>query len=256
MKKLLFLITILLLIPGFLGAISLVPTILLVNNFNFGSSLSMAFALPFVLFFWIWPTLIASFDSMFFIYIFILPLLLVITVYLIIRMNIKTKWKIIYFCFLLFGMLAYILQFYSSSKIFMEYKPAFAMYPKVSYDWVTKPNDIEALRKNYLASTDAGKGDQAYIIIGWKNNEQLIYTKGVLTYEYDIKDKKTKLYSNNSNPIHKSICILDECLKEQVEYAGLINDWKAKVFKSPDEEKYAVVSEYMYGPQDVLVIYK
>lgn len=235
-------------IPSFLTVIGLFLAPL--------ATLNQVFVYPFLIGLMVWPSLVASTDISFIIFGGLQPLLLVVTLLLVFKSKLKKVSKIVLFLFLIMSLLGYYIQFLSGARFSFDDRPAFVMKSGVKYTTIPRSTNLERLRKNFLSSTELGKGPYDYKLLGWKDSETLVYARGTSNYTYNLVSQSPILTSNSMDNLYKNVCVLKECLQNKVEYAGLINNWTAPVFVSPDGNKFAVVSEYMYGTQDIIVIYK
>lgn len=247
-------------IPGFLTGVGvlLIPVTHLFSNPSTDSIPFLILAVPTMIGFAFWPGIMAWTDVSFILSLFIHPLLLIYLLYVAYTLQIKRKKKIIFFVFIILCILGYLVQFWSGEywreTFFKNYHAAYMTQPGVRYDLVTKPGLVEGLRKKFLAAEELGKGDFNYNFIGWKDDQNLVFEKGVVRYEYNLRSKKVNKLAHSTDKYYKKTCELRVCLKDQIEYSWIANG--TLVFPSPDNKKFTVVSEYIYGPQDILVITK
>lgn len=261
--KLFIIPVIILTIPGFLCVLgfllvyliprALLPHALLINPI--GAFLILTWG------FW-WMGIVASSKITFAFYLFVYPILLLFTIILINRLNIIRSKKVIVLIFCIIGFFAYINQFwigrdinYWPKKIFREYKPAVKVNSGSEYLHVSKVDFFENIRKNFLGMEELGPADFKYKILGWKNNDNLIYKRGSNIFRYNIITQKRDRFFNSIDNINLKECKISECLKKEID-DGLWISGTITAYPSPDNKKFAIIAVGIYAPEDIVIIFR
>lgn len=210
----------------------------------------------------------AAGKNVFFTVLFSAPLLFLILLFLSIRF-IKSKiFFPLFFCLFLLGFTLSIFAVVKVLSVKGNYYPAIEAKKNVKYYVVDyPPKGLERIYKKFALKWEE-RGTN-YEILGWLDNRTMVYKKwaGGITYfdnevkigpeqllQYDINRKSSITFNDSINKLYKKTCAF-ECVKEFIEDPTPMLGCTI-VYISPNGNRFACISSYALGPEDIMIFEK
>ncbi len=147
----------------------------------------------------------------------------------------------------------------------LRYIPALIPKESVNFQVVDPPSGFNLVYRSILASGE--RSDNKFEILGWLDNDNLIYKKwfrdsgnqisgeGVIL-QYNFLSKKSNHFSGSVSNLSNKRCSYRECISEFVEHSADDQAFGKDAWISPNGKRFAYLSRYIYGPEDIMIFEK
>ena len=199
--------------------------------------------------------------TLFISYLVITSILLLTSFGLIFYQNRQRSFSRPIFYLFLVGLLAFIYMF----GFKLRYQPALMPKEGVNFQVVAPTSGFNRMYRSILASGE--RSDNKLEILGWLDNDTLIYKKWSrdegnhisgegTVLQYNFISKTSNIFDESITNLSNKRCKYRECISE---FADSFADDQAvgkDAWVSPDGKRFAYLSRYIYGPEDIMIFEK
>lgn len=258
-KKLIHILTIAFLLPTiFFWLLYLIPGGYFSGPFTsvqmfYSSLISFLVSFSFIIF--------SDSKTLFISYLVITSVSLLISFGLIFYQNRQRSFSRPIFYLFLVGLFAFVYMF----GFKLRYQPALMPKEGVNFQVVDPTSGFNRMYRSILASGE--RSDNKFEILGWLDNDTLIYKKWLRNEgnhiseegeirQYNFVNKKSSTFDEPFTNFNNKRCSYKECISEFADSFADDQSVGKDAWVSPDGKRFAYLSRYIYGPEDIMIFEK